>query len=98
MDDTPVPFHDYQSPDRNLAWAFRKSRDNWKRKHQALKQDHKRLQNQLRDVRKSRQRWQQRAQQAEHEAQSLRAQLAAAQAALAQARDGGEKKGPPAAC
>src|SRR4051794_18144422 len=67
MDDSPASFHDYKSPDRNLAWAFRKSRDNWKRKHQALKQDHKRLRNQLRDVRTSRQRWQRRAEQAEHE-------------------------------
>jgi len=95
MDDPPASFHDYKSPDRNLAWAFRKSRDNWKRKHQALKQDHKRLHNQLRDVRKSRERWQQRAQQAQHEAQALREQLARVQAELARLRDAAEKKGAP---
>jgi hypothetical protein len=63
MDDTRTArgTTSYRSPDRNLVWSFRNSRDNWKKKYQDLKREHKRLQNQLRDVRKSREQWRQQA-------------------------------------
>jgi len=79
------------SPWRNLAWSFRKSRDKWKAKYQKLKAEHKRLQNQVRDVRTSRAHWRQLAEQTQHQSQALRQELTRLQAqAAAQAA---EKKG-----
>ncbi|MGF1580414.1 MAG: hypothetical protein ACFCD0_13720 [Gemmataceae bacterium] len=46
-------FSKYTTHYPNLACSFRRSRDLWSHKHQDLKPDHMRLQNQLRDVRKS---------------------------------------------
>ena len=68
MADSNTTFEQYKSPWRNLAWSFRESRDGWKRKHQELKRDFKRLQNQLRDVRLSRTDWQTQAEEARQEA------------------------------
>ena len=83
-------FSQFTSPWRNLAWSFRKSRDNWKKKYQALRAEHKRLQNQVRDVRQSREQWRSRAEQTQAENQRLREQLARGSSAAAAA---GEKKG-----
>jgi hypothetical protein len=47
-----------------LAWFFRKSRDTWKQKHQALQTTLKHLKNQLNAVTKSRQQWRIKAEQA----------------------------------
>jgi hypothetical protein len=65
MDDatSTSSFDTFTSPWRNLAWCFRKSRDSWKKKYRDLKREQKRLQNQLRDVRKSREHWRQVAEQ-----------------------------------
>ena len=65
MDDTTETgsFTSFLSPWRNLAWSFRKSRESWKTKYLELKRAQKRLQNQLRDVRKSREHWRQQAEQ-----------------------------------
>ena len=82
----------FTSPWRNLAWSFRKSRDNWKAKYQKLKREQKRLQNQVRDVRTSRAHWRQRAEQTEHQSQALRQEIAHLQAQAA-ARAAAEKKG-----
>ena len=48
---------EFKSPLSKLASVFRKGRDNWKAKHQALKRDLKRLQNQTAAVEKSRKDW-----------------------------------------
>jgi predicted nucleic acid-binding Zn-ribbon protein len=83
----------FTSPWRNLAWSFRKSRDTWKKKYQDLKVEHKRLENQVRDVRKSRAQWRNRAEQTQQQNQTLRQQLARGQAELTMAKAADEKKG-----
>jgi septal ring factor EnvC (AmiA/AmiB activator) len=91
---TPAsPFDNYTSPWRNLAWSLRKSRDNWKHKHQLLQRDHKRLQNQLRDVRASRSHWRQAAEEAQHTIHDLEQKLAQLQAELAASQAASEKRG-----
>ena len=86
-------FAKLRSPWRNLAWSFRKSRDNWKKKFQALKGEHKRLQNQVHDVRKSREAWRSKAEQEQTTSASLRAAIARLQTELAAQHASGEKKG-----
>ena len=93
MADSSTTFEEYKSPWRNLAWSFRESRDGWKRKHQELKCDYKRLQNQLHDVRLSRAKWQTQAEQAREEAADLRNTVQRLEEELRVARDPGEKKG-----
>jgi len=90
---TSTAFQGYSSPWRNLAWSFRKSRDQWKSKHQRLKREHKKLQNQLRDVRKSRTHWHEVAEECRRQVQEREQEIAQLQAELAAARVGGEKKG-----
>lgn len=85
-------FSAFASPWRNLAWSFRKSRENWKKKYQDLKGEHKRLENQVRDVRKSRGQWRDVAKQSQEESQVLREEIAGLQAQLA-AVQAAEKKG-----
>ena len=70
-------FAKFTSPWRNLAWSFRKSRDTWKKKYQALKGEHKRLQSQVRDVRASREEWRCKAEQEQKTSQALREEMAA---------------------
>jgi septal ring factor EnvC (AmiA/AmiB activator) len=79
----------FRSPNRILARFFRKSRDQWKQKHQSLQQEMKRLTNQLADVRRSRERWRGKAEAAE----GMVAQLEAALAAESVADPEAEKKG-----
>jgi hypothetical protein len=59
-----------------LIWSFRKSRDRWKSKHQALKCSLKREKNRVADLTKSRQQWRLKAQQASQLVSVLEAQLA----------------------
>lgn len=86
-------FGGYSSPWRNLAWSFRKSRDNWKQKQQELKREHKRLQNQLADVRKSRSHWQQVTEEVRLELQALQQENARLKTDLAASNAALEKKG-----
>ena len=86
-------FAKFTSPWRNLAWSFRKSRDNWKKKYQELKGKHKRLQNQVHDVRKSRDDWRSQAEQEQNSSQTLRAEIVCLQAELAAEKAVSEKKG-----
>jgi peptidoglycan hydrolase CwlO-like protein len=72
---------------------LRKSRDNWKRKFQELKGEHKRLQNQVHDVRKSREEWRGKAEQEQISSATLRAEIARLQTTLAAQQATGEKKG-----
>lgn len=95
MDDTSATsfFGKFTSPWRNLAWSFRKSRDNWKKKLQELKGEHKRLQNQVRDVRKSREEWRSKAEHEQTTSETLRAEIARLQTELAAEKATSEKKG-----
>jgi peptidoglycan hydrolase CwlO-like protein len=93
MDDQTTSFDCYTSPWRNLAYSFRKSRDNWKRKYQDLKRQHKRLQNQVRDVRKSRAHWQGQAVDAGQHCQDLQQEITRLKQQLAAAQAAGEKRG-----
>jgi chromosome segregation ATPase len=74
----------YTSRPGALIWSFRKSRDRWKSKHQALKASVKRYKNRVADVTKSREQWRLKAEQAatrlavlEAEMVTLRAEAAA---------------------
>jgi chromosome segregation ATPase len=75
MDEAAVALADYKSSYRHLAWSFRRSRDKWKAKHQQLKRQHKRLQNQLRAVTASRERHKQAAHHAEQRVAQLHEQI-----------------------
>jgi Skp family chaperone for outer membrane proteins len=52
---------EFSSPLKKLVQFFQASRDSWKAKYQAIKADHKLLQNQTRAVEKSRELWRKRA-------------------------------------
>ncbi len=83
----------FTSPWRNLAWSFRKSRDNWKKNFQELKSEHKRLQNQVHDVRKSREEWRSRSEHEQTTSAALRADIARLQTELAAEKATSEKNG-----
>jgi septal ring factor EnvC (AmiA/AmiB activator) len=68
---------EYSSPVHKLVAFFRSSRDKWKAKHQELKKELKRAQNQARAVEKSRARWRQDAENVRVEVAQLRAELEA---------------------
>lgn len=78
----------FRSPNRILARFFRKSRDQWKEKYQALQEEVKRLSNQAADVRRSRERWREKA-----AAEGAVKRMEAALAAETVARREAEKKG-----
>lgn len=67
----------WKSPLRKLVRFFQRSRDQWKRKHHALKKDIKREQNQRRAVERSRQHWREKATRAERRVCELEAALGA---------------------
>jgi chromosome segregation ATPase len=67
---------DYKSRPGALVWFFKKSRDNWKAKHQSLKASVKGLKNQLAAVTESRGRWRAEAEDAGRRAAALEAELA----------------------
>ena len=70
---------EYRSPMRKLVRFFEKSRDQWKAKHHALKEELKREQNQRRAVEKSRAAWRAKAEAAEQRAHELEVGLQQAQ-------------------
>ena|SRR6516225_12274885 len=78
-----------------LVWFFKKSRDNWKQKHQALKATVKGLKNQLAAVIASRARWRTEAEQAAQRLAALEAELGALRTQIVAA--GGKKRIPAAA-
>jgi predicted nucleic acid-binding Zn-ribbon protein len=58
-----------------LIWFFRKSRDLWKGKHQALKASFKQLKNKVADLTKSREQWRLKAEQANDQLGALKAKF-----------------------
>ena len=81
-----------KSPVRVLARFFRKSRDNWKGKYQRVKQEFKRLQVQVCDVRQSRETWKERAKASQVLADALEKEVAELKARLAAQEQTVEKK------
>jgi hypothetical protein len=67
---------EYKSRPGALVWFFKKSRDNWKAKHRALKASVKGLKNQLAAVAESRARWRTEAEDAGRRAAAMEAELA----------------------
>jgi chromosome segregation ATPase len=82
----------FKSPVRILARSFQRSRDNWKRKHQDLKRQMKRLQVQVYDVRQSREQWRQRAEEQELRVQQLEEAIARLRRQLDSVQEDGGKK------
>jgi chromosome segregation ATPase len=70
----------YTSRPGALIWSFRKSRDRWKSKYQALKVSVKRHKNRVADVTKSREQWRLKAEQAAVRLAALEAETAALRA------------------
>jgi hypothetical protein len=68
---------DYKSRPGALIWFFKKSRNNWKAKYQALKASVKALKNQLAAVTRSRAEWRAKAEAADLRAAALEAELLA---------------------
>lgn len=66
---------EFKSPLGKLTRFFELSRDNWKAKHQAVKQRCKKLENQVRAVEKSRSHWKEQAKQQTKRARDLERQL-----------------------
>jgi hypothetical protein len=66
----------YTTPRWVQVWFLRRSRDNWKKKHQKLKVESKRLLNRVNDVTKSRAKWRQRVEELETENAALRERAA----------------------
>ena len=81
-----------KSPVRVLARFFRKSRDNWTGKYQRIKQEFKRLQVQVFDVRQSRETWKQRAKASRVRADAFEKEVAELKARLALQEQTVEKK------
>lgn len=81
-----------KSPVRVLARFFRKSRDNWKGKYQRVKQEFKRLQVQVSDVRRSRAMWKERAKASCNRTVVLEKEVAALKVRLAAQEQTVEKK------
>jgi hypothetical protein len=70
----------YKSRPGALAWCFRKSRDLWKGKYQALRDSFKRLTDRARDLTKSRERWRLKAERAHGQLAALEARIVGLQA------------------
>ena len=66
-----------------LIWFFRKSRDLWKGKHQALKASFKQLKNKVADLTKSREQWKLKAEQTNNQLTVLEAENARLRAQVA---------------
>ncbi len=64
----------YKSRPGALIWCFRKSRDRWKRKYQALKATVKQHKNRVADVTKSREQWKLKAEAASQRSDALEAE------------------------
>ena len=65
----------FKSPVKKLDRFFKKSRDGWKAKHHTLKQQLKKLSNQVRAVEKSRAHWREVAQQERRRVRELTREL-----------------------
>jgi chromosome segregation ATPase len=85
----------YASRPGALIWSFRKSRDRWKSKHQALKASVKRYKNRAADLTKSREQWRLKAEQATTRLAALEAEVAALRAEGASHAEGGKIPRPP---
>jgi len=77
-----LPCKDYSSRLGALVWFFRKSRDQWKRKHQDLKATVKGYKNQIAAVTKSREQWRLRVEQANERVRQLEAEIAGLRAQI----------------
>jgi hypothetical protein len=66
---------DWKSPLRKLVQFFRRSRDGWKAKYLAKKEQHRLIGNQVRAVEKSRAKWRQAAEQAQQQVRQLQQEL-----------------------
>jgi predicted nuclease with TOPRIM domain len=66
----------YITPRWVQAWFLGRSRDNWKKKYQAMKVENKRLRNRVNDVSKSRENWREQVERLEAENAALREQAA----------------------
>jgi hypothetical protein len=66
----------YTTPSWVQAWFLGRSRDNWKAKYKRVKDQAKRLQNQVNDVSRSREKWRQQAAELQAENAALREQAA----------------------
>jgi chromosome segregation ATPase len=71
---------DYKSRPGALIWFFRRSRDLWKSKYQALQATIKRLNNKVADLTKSRELWRLKTEQANDQLGSLKAEIVSLQA------------------
>ncbi|HQT95874.1 MAG TPA: hypothetical protein PK435_14680 [Thermoanaerobaculaceae bacterium] len=90
----------FRSPKRILVRFFQKSRDRWKEKYKAVKEELKKRSNEVADVRRSRQTWREKAEEAQAEVERLREQVKGLQEELQAektAREETEKKGAPTA-
>jgi chromosome segregation ATPase len=79
----------YTTSARVQAWFLGRSRARWKRKHQELKIEAKRLQNRVNDVTKSRAKWRAEAEQLSQRVRELEVQNAALQQQVAAEKKGG---------
>ena len=84
----------YTSPPWAQRWFLLRSRDNWKQKYMDLKTDHKRLQNRVNDVTKSREEWRDESKQYKDRIQKLEAENAALQEQMAALKKDGPHQGP----
>jgi hypothetical protein len=83
----PEPF---KSRPGALIWSFRKSRDGWKRKYQAVKAAAEADRNRIADLTKSRQQWRAKAERAAERLSASEAEVAGLRDRMA-AADGGKK-------
>jgi SMC interacting uncharacterized protein involved in chromosome segregation len=84
----------YTSPPWAQRWFLLRSRDNWKQKYMDLKTDHKRLQNRVNDVTKSREEWRDETKQLNERIQKLEAENTALQEQMAALKKDGPHQGP----
>ena len=75
MEDVRMESNAFKSPVKRLVRFCEKSRDGWKAKHHALKQQLKKSRNQVRAVEKSRARWREVAQQERRRVRELSREL-----------------------
>ena len=66
---------DLKSPLRKLVRFFQRSRNRWKAKYRALKDECRLMGNQVRAVEKSREKWRQQVQQAQQQVRQLQQEL-----------------------
>ena len=92
MQETRKGLRRFASPLSALVWCFRRSRDRWKTKYHSQKARVRRMDNEVRDVRKSREKWKREALELREEVSRLRSEWRALQEEFADAR-GGEKRG-----